>query len=94
MNDLTRLIKSNLRQEATLTSIHSVLNQMLERLPEQEENEIPNDELLLPNEVLEILKICERTLHRYRANNLLKPAGPGGKYYLKSQVMTLSNPNK
>ena len=94
MNDLTRLLKSGLRQEATLNSIHKVLNQLLDRIPEQGENNTLAEELLHPNEVLAMLKICERTLFRYRVDKLLKPAGPGGKYYLKSEVMKMCERKK
>ena len=39
MNDLSRLIKSSLRQEAALNSINTVLNKVLDRLPDKEGNQ-------------------------------------------------------
>jgi len=92
MNDNYKLIKIVSRMENLLTAILAVLNQIDEHLPSGEPDET-GDSLLHPSEVRQLLGIAPSTLYRYRKNNILIPRGPGGKYYLKSDVLKAGRNN-
>lgn len=79
--------KENTVMEAVL-SLLNLLAELLKRLLAGLGNPAHKHGLLLPEEVIRMLRISERALRRYNEQGVLKPLKIGGmRYYLMSDII-------